>query len=103
MMTHYDSSAINHLHTDLVHEDDAGLTLPGRREQRPHQLLPLADELAGEARGRDVEEGGGGLRGHGPGQHRLAVTRGPEQQEASCRGPQPGEQLGPAEISSNGF
>ena len=38
-----------HPHTDFVHEDDAGLTLPGRREQGPHQLLSLPDELAGEA------------------------------------------------------
>ena len=60
--------------TNLVYEDDGWLALPGRREESPHQLLALAHELAGQAAGRDVEEGGGGLGGHGAGQHRLAVT-----------------------------
>ena len=60
--------------TNLVYEDDGRLALPGRGEESPHQLLPLAHELAGQAAGRDVEEGRGGLGGHGAGQHRLAVT-----------------------------
>ena len=63
-----------HLLTNLVYEDDGRLALPGRGEESPHQLLPLAHELAGQAAGRDVEEGRGGLGGHGAGQHRLAVT-----------------------------
>ena len=63
-----------HLLTNLVNEDDGRLALPGRGEESPHQLLPLAHELAGQAAGRDVKEGGGGLGGHGAGQHRLAVT-----------------------------
>ena len=63
-----------HLLTNLVYEDDGWLALPGRGEESPHQLLPLAHELAGQAAGRDVEEGRGGLGGHGAGQHRLAVT-----------------------------
>ena len=83
--------------TNLVYEDDGWLALPGRGEESPHQLLPLAHELAGEARGGDVEEGGGGLRGDRPGQHRLPVTRGPEQEEAASRGPETGEQLRPGE------
>ena len=63
-----------HLLTNLVYEDDGWQALPGRREESPHQHLPLAHQLAGQAAGGDVEEGRGGLGGHGAGQHRLAVT-----------------------------
>ena len=86
--------------TDLVDEDDGRLALPGRREETPHQLLPLPDILAGEAAGADVEEGPVRLAGHGPGQHGLAVAGRSEEEEAPGRSPQPGEELRPEERSS---
>ncbi len=70
---------------DLVDKDDRGFVLPGEFEQVTNEFRPLADELVNEFGAGHLDEGGVGLVCNGPGEHRLAGSRRPVQQNPRRR------------------
>ena len=72
---------------NLINEDNGVLDVAGDAEQPLDELLALAQPLAGQAAGADVDQVTAGLRRQGPGQQSLAVTRRPEHQQTLGRLP----------------
>ncbi len=72
---------------ELVDEDDRGLRLAGLGEQVADTRGTDADDRLDELRGRDREEGGVRLAGHGAGEQRLAGARRAREKDAVWHAP----------------
>mmetsp|Transcript_75506 Transcript_75506/g.161761 ORF Transcript_75506/g.161761 Transcript_75506/m.161761 type:complete len:274 (+) Transcript_75506:100-921(+) len=70
---------------DLVHENDARLVLLGVAEHLADDARALSDVLVDDGRSDDLEEVGGHIVGHGPGQQGLAGARGSVEEHALGR------------------
>mmetsp|Transcript_26841 Transcript_26841/g.86300 ORF Transcript_26841/g.86300 Transcript_26841/m.86300 type:complete len:250 (-) Transcript_26841:416-1165(-) len=79
---------------DLVEEDGRRSVVLGHVKQEPHHFLAVATVLAGQRRGRTVEEGGSALSGHRLCQHRLPCARGAEHEHPFPRATNPLEVVG---------
>ena len=80
----------------LTYKNDGGCPFSGHIKEGPDQFLALPHELGCEGGSSDTEQGGvSKLASQSPNQHRFAVSRRAEQEEAPTGTPKAPEQIRP--------